>query len=53
MRINKEKQKEIYGGTLSSTMLGCFIRGISILIDLGKSLGTSIRRATENKPCSY
>lgn len=53
MRLKKEELLSIYGGSVSSTMISAIVKGISLLIDLGKSLGSTIRRISENRPCSY
>ena len=53
MRLAKEEAMKIYGGSVSSTMVNAIVKGISLLIDLGRSLGSTIRRASENNMCSY
>lgn len=53
MKLSKNEQLSIYGGSVSSTMVNAIVKGISLLIDLGRSLGSTIRRASENNFCSY
>lgn len=53
MKLTKEEQLNIYGGSVSSTMVNAIVKGISLLIDLGRSLGSTIRRVSENNVCSY
>lgn len=53
MRLDKKELMSIYGGSLSSTMISAIVKGISLLIDLGKSLGSTIRRVSDNRACSY
>lgn len=51
MRLNDDELLMVIGGAVSATLINAFIKGISILIDLGKSFGSSIRRATSNTSC--
>lgn len=53
MKLTKEEQLNIYGGSVSSTMVNAIVKGINILIELGRSLGSSIRRISDNNMCSY
>ena len=53
MRWTKEEQLKTYGGSVSSTMVNAIVKGISLLIDLGRSLGSTIRRVSENSMCTY
>lgn len=41
----------ISGGGINGTMINAFLRGIGVLIDLGRSLGTSLRRIQTGKYC--
>ena len=52
-KINDENQMLIIGGatTLSGTILNQLNKLVSILVDAGKSLGSSIRRISEDKIC--
>ena len=52
-KINDKDLLLIVGGatTLSGTILNPLNRLISILVDSGKSLGSSIRRISEDKIC--
>ena len=48
---NTELQK-IVGGAFTATMLGNILRGASLLLDLGRSLGSAVRRIQTGKICS-
>ena len=52
-KINDKDLLLIVGGatTLSGTILNQLNKLISILVDAGKSLGSSIRRISEDKIC--
>ena len=52
-KINDKDLLLIVGGatTLSGTILNQLNKLISILVDSGKSLGSSIRRISEDKTC--
>ncbi len=43
----------IYGGgeSISATLLNAIIRGLNTLYELGRSLGSTIRRIREDKLC--
>lgn len=53
MKLNQEQLKEIYGGDISGTLLSSMVKGITILLELGRSLGSSIRRMVEHNICFY
>lgn len=42
--LNCKELLEIKGGAISGTLINAFVRGINSLLDLGRSLGTAIRR---------
>lgn len=50
MKLSSLELLNISGGATPS-IINAFVKGISILIDLGKSLGSAIRRITDNKSC--
>lgn len=53
MNLDKEKLLLIKGGasTLNGTLINSIVRGITAFIDLGRSLGTAIRRLLNNNIC--
>lgn len=52
MELKKEELMMIYGGvSISGTLINAFVRGINVLLDLGRSLGTAIRRISNNSIC--
>ena len=53
MKLTMEEELNIYGGSVSSTMVNAIVKGISLLIELGRSLGSTIRRVSENRTCNY
>lgn len=40
------------GGTISGTIINAIARGIDAIMDVGRSLGTAIRRLGSKKICS-
>lgn len=52
-RITSEEQENIKGGstTISSAVINAFVNVIKVLKDTGYSLGSGIRRISENKIC--
>lgn len=53
MEIKKQELLMIIGGaSISGAIINAFVRGINSLLDLGRSLGTAIRRIGSNTICS-
>lgn len=52
--LNKQELLNIEGGELkiSGTLISSLTRGINAILDLGRSLGTAIRRIGSNNVCS-
>jgi len=42
----------IGGTTISGTLINSFTNIVKVLMDAGRSVGSSIRRISENKVCS-
>lgn len=50
--IEKNELLLIVGGiNVTGTLINSLVRGINSLLDLGRSLGTAIRRVTTGKIC--
>ena len=49
--MSKEELLEIKAGTITATYITSLVRGINSLLDLGRSLGTAIRRAFTGLSC--
>ncbi len=43
--------QNIYGGAISANMINYIVRGFDFILEIGRSLGTAIRRIGENKIC--
>ena len=54
-KLKKEEMLKISGGAswYSASFLNALSRAVSTLMDLGKSLGTSIRRSLSGNVCSF
>ncbi len=52
MRLSNEEMKNITAGSLSASMLSAIVKGIDLVWDIAKSLGTSLRYVIEKKSCS-
>ena len=54
MRELKVKEaKSMYAGNLSGTLVGYILKGFNFFTDLGRYLGSSIRRIYDNNLCDY
>jgi len=51
MELNNYELKNIIGGSISGTLLNSIIKGITTLTDLGRALGTAIRRMISKSYC--
>lgn len=52
-KLNNQELMEIEGGaTLTASFLNAASRALSTLMDIGRSLGTSIRRMINGSYCS-
>lgn len=53
MKKLKEKElKNIQGGGISASFITAAVRAINSLLDLGRSLGTAVRRIQNGSICS-
>ncbi|MDD3392436.1 MAG: hypothetical protein PHE54_02745 [Bacilli bacterium] len=51
-KLNKEQLLMVCGGlSISATLINSLARGINTLLNLGRSLGSAIRRVTEKNIC--
>lgn len=55
MQLSNKELYRIFGGAsgITATLLNSIIRGFSFIFDLGKSIGSSLRRGIDGKTCSY
>lgn len=51
MKIKDENLLLIAGGALDSSFINAFVRLVSSVIEVGKMIGTSIRRAISKNYC--
>lgn len=49
--LNKEELNSINGGMFSAALLNSIVRGAELLLQLGRSFGTSIRRFFSKRYC--
>ena len=53
MQLEDNLLYQIKGGGLTATLLNSIIRGFTFIFELGKSLGSSIRRGIDGNLCKY
>jgi len=51
VKLNRNELLNVYGGTISATLINAIVKGFSVIVDLGKALGSAIRRAVSGKTC--
>lgn len=50
--LNKEELLIIIGGaSISGTLINAFVRAINAALEVGRSLGSAIRRVVNGQPC--
>lgn len=49
--LNKEELLNVDGGSISGTFISALTRGVNTLLDMGRSLGTAIRRIGSGNVC--
>ncbi len=49
----KEEMKMYGGGGISSALLNALSKGVNVFTDLGRYLGSSLRRIFSNNLCDY
>lgn len=52
MQLKDYELNEIVGGAISATFLNSVVRGLTVLLEIGRSIGTSIRRYRYGNLCS-
>lgn len=50
--LKKEELEVINGGGISASFITATVRAVTSLLDLGRSLGTAIRRISSGTVCS-
>lgn len=53
MRLNKDELLNIRGGNISAAMVGAIVKGIDVIMDVGRSFGSAIRRMRDGNTCPY
>ena len=51
IELQKTELLNINGGNISGTMVNAFVKALDSLLDLGRSLGTAIRRIATGNLC--
>jgi hypothetical protein len=51
--LSIKESKMMYGGNISATLFGYLLKGFNLFTDLGRYLGSSIRRIYDNNLCDY
>lgn len=52
MKLEKTELINVVGGAISASMISAIVRGINSFLDLGRSIGTAIRRIQSGRICS-
>lgn len=52
-KLSNEELLQLQGGDISGAMLSSIVKGINVVLELGKCFGSAIRRIIDKRPCSY
>ncbi len=51
MILKEEELRMIHGGAITGTFINAIIKGVNSFLDLGRSIGTAIRRIGAGSIC--
>lgn len=51
--LSKKEMQKVYGGAISASWISAMFRGVTSVTDLGRYLGSSIRRFVDRNLCGY
>ena len=51
MILKKEELLDIQGGAITGTIITALLKGVGVVFDLGKNLGSAIRRIKAKNVC--
>ena len=51
MELNKKELNDIIGGSISGSIISSIVRGGILILELGRSFGSAIRRLLKKKYC--
>ena len=51
-KLNKKQLLNVTGGSISSTLLNAVVRGVNVFLEVGRSVGSAIRRFLSGQKCS-
>ena len=52
-KLTKEDMRKIRAGAVSASWISAIWKGLNVFTDLGRYLGSSIRRAIDGNFCKY
>ena len=51
-KLNKEQLLNVTGGGISATLLNAIVRGVNVFLEVGRSVGSAIRRLLKGHKCA-
>ena len=49
--MSNEELMQVQGGAFSASMLNAIVKAVNTIFELGRTVGSAIRRLKENKMC--
>ena len=51
MILTEAEQKKVKAGSITGTLISAFNKTLNAILDIGRALGSALRRLTSNKSC--
>lgn len=52
MELTTRELKNVMGGAITATLVSAIVKGVNTFLDLGRTVGTAIRRIGSGSVCS-
>ena len=53
INLDKKQMKSIKAGSINGTILNAIIRGATVFVDVGRYMGSSVRRIVSKNLCRF
>lgn len=52
VELTKDELLKVVGGGITASMISAIVKGVNSILELGRSVGSAIRRVQEGKVCN-
>jgi len=53
MKLTEDELKKINGGSLSGTLINSIVRGVNLIFELGRAIGSALLRLKNKSRCAF